>query len=151
MTLQLWLTTVVAIVGQIVTVANGIAVAQMSARNANRLAIHTRELDRRGARRAELEDLCDRFLVAARRLTDPDAGDTEESLRDLRTVTVRIERMLPAIAGSALAARRGLAGLVMLRSEGMWSEAVAQATAESEVAVAAVRDALIAELGRTDM
>ncbi|MFI5783838.1 hypothetical protein [Nocardia sp. NPDC051570] len=146
MTLQLWLTTIVAVVGQVTTVVNGIVMARLTARNADKLAVRTRELDRGRERRKDLEDVCDRFLLTARQLCEPDVGATDEVLRELQGVVVRIERLRPNVAESAIIAHRKLKRLVTMRSEGMWSDAVTEAERECDSAIAAVRDALVAEL-----
>ncbi|WP_280269738.1 hypothetical protein [Nocardia wallacei] len=151
MTLQLWLTTVVAVVGNVTTVVNGILISRLNARNAVGLAITMRDVDRREAHRKEYDDACRDFLVAARRLRalgDRAGTDIIDStMSDLRSAVARIERYRPELAdgtvGTALAAAERL---VDLRSHGALSTSVAAAEKDWQSALAEARQGLAADL-----
>jgi len=145
MTVQLWLTTAVAIIGNVTVVVNGIVTGRLNARNAARLAITMRDVDRRDAYRKEYDDACRDFLIAARLLRalgDRASSDKVESaLSELRSAVARIERYRPELVdgmvGTALSAAEemtdlwahGALSVSIAEAESTWRQALTEARA----------------------
>ncbi|MFE3444049.1 hypothetical protein ACFXNW_13535 [Nocardia sp. NPDC059180] len=148
MTSQLWLTAVVAIVGNLTLVANVI----LTSRNATKLAHRNQLISLQSARTAKLEDACHQFLVAARQVRSPVAGLRAEEkysgLSELRSAVARIE-----MYGSGPAQDKVVAALTVLeklaaaRSSGSWSDSLAAAEADCDAALTDARGALAVEIG----
>ncbi|MFC6010773.1 hypothetical protein [Nocardia lasii] len=147
MTLQLWLTAAVAIVGNIAVIANGL----LSARNATRLATRMRDIDRRDNHRKEYVDACRGFLAAARLLRAAGdrarAKDAETALAELRRAVAGIELYRPDLADGVLAtALTACEELAELRTRGAPSGSISAAEARCGQAVSDARAAIAIDL-----
>ncbi|MCX4094156.1 hypothetical protein [Nocardia sp. alder85J] len=147
MTLQLWLIAAVAIVGNLATVANGL----LSGRHAMRLALRTRDIDRRDARQREYEEACVQFLSAARVVRSPQDGEAvtpATALSELRRAATRIELYGPKASGTAvLTALERIERLQQLRAGQSRGAEVAEAESRCDGALDAARSVLAVDLG----
>jgi hypothetical protein len=150
MTTQLWLTAIVAIIGNITTVTSGLASGALTGRNAMRLAQRTRDGDRRDARYDRYEDACVQFFSASRILRSPqgaESADREEILSELRRAVTRIELYGPESSAAVVAnALEHLEDLVRIRAGQARSFEVAEAEKRCDETIAAARRRLSADL-----
>lgn len=147
MTLQLWLTAAVAIVGNVTVVAN----VMLAGRNAAQLALRLRDVDRNDMRYKAFEEASHQFLIAARLLRSPAEAiapdETTAALSDLRRAVARIELYRSELAqGPVIDALEALELLVRVRSSGAWSASVSDAETACDNALSAARSVLTAHL-----
>lgn len=119
----------------------------LTSRNAARLALRVREIDRRDGRRRNYEESCHQFLIAARQLRLPIDGtaaeETGAALSELRRAVAGIELYGPAgIHDVAAAALEAIESLVRTRSDGAWTESIIDAESACDKAMAAARAGL---------
>ena len=146
-TVQLWATAVVAALGYVATLAG----SSLASRNAARLAVRLREIDRQDARHSRYETCCQEFVSAARVLRlsadDRQENDQASALAAVRRATAGIELYNSALAADAvLPALEAVERLVRARVDGVWSASVADAEADCDQALATARAALSTDL-----
>jgi hypothetical protein len=151
MTTQLWLTTVVAVVGNVTVVLNGILSGILSARNATRLAERARKMDHLEYHRKEFDSARRQFLSAARRLmaadTRPRADDVAAALTDLRNAIAAIESYRPELADDTLnPALTAVERLADLRAKDAFSASVNEANQTAQHALTKARTTLTTDL-----
>lgn len=144
MTDQMWLTLGVAVLGVVGTLGNG----ALAGRNATKLALRTRELDQREARRTRYEDNCRELLGAAYllRAGDGSADTTSADLAAVRRAAVEIGMHNPELANTVVADLvTALERLVQSRA-GAWSSSVTEAEAACDRALTAAQKAIAQDL-----
>jgi hypothetical protein len=147
MNAQLWVTAVVAVLGYVATIVS----SSLAGRNATKLALRLRNVDRHDARRTDYEACCREFLSAARVLRLAGNGTRSEDqasvLSELRRAAAGIELRSANLAMLPLApALETIERLVRIRADGSWSASINEAEADCDRALDALRTAITMDL-----
>lgn len=139
MAAQQWVNVIVALMGMAGTITGH----WFGARGSRKAAILQQEMHRADERRSVRESYCRDFLSSVRLVRLSGVDDDRSPLFEARRAAAGIELYLPELADERLSrVMDAMERLIRLRTDGGWSESIAETEQDFDHAIAALREAM---------